>query len=62
MKAILYSRAKHLGNIGRGYYEEHFCEIILNLDQRLRIGCHLRYFYFSSMTILFSEVERFVQF
>ena len=25
----------HLGNFGRGHYEEHFrfCEIILNLDQ-----------------------------
>ena len=23
----------HLFNFGRGYYEVHFCEIILNLDQ-----------------------------
>ena len=23
----------HLCNFGRGYYEERFCEIILNLDQ-----------------------------
>ena len=23
----------HLGNFGRGHFEEHFCEIILNLDQ-----------------------------
>ena len=23
----------HLGNFGKGHYEEHFCEIILNLDQ-----------------------------
>ena len=25
-----------LSNFGRGHYEEHFCEIILNLDQRFR--------------------------
>ena len=25
-----------LGNCGRWHYEEHFCEIILNLDQCLR--------------------------
>ena len=23
----------HLGKFGRGLYDEHFCEIILNLDQ-----------------------------
>ena len=23
----------HFGNFGRGRYDEHFCEIILNLDQ-----------------------------
>ena len=23
----------HLFNFGRGHHEEHFCEIILNLDQ-----------------------------
>ena len=22
----------HLGTFGRGHYEEHFCEIILNMD------------------------------
>ena len=29
-------------NLGRGHYEDHFCEIILNLDQRLR--CPLKIF------------------
>ena len=26
----------HLGNFGRLHYEEHFCQIILNLDQVVR--------------------------
>ena len=34
----------HLCNYSRGYYEEQFCEIILNLDQWLRGKCHLKMF------------------
>ena len=34
----------HLGNVGRGHYEEHFCEYILNLDQRFRRRCRLKIF------------------
>ena len=26
-----FGRVDHLSNFGRGYYEDHFCEIILNL-------------------------------
>ena len=33
----------HLCNFGRGYIEEQFCEIILNLGQRFRRSC-LKYF------------------
>ena len=29
---------------GKGHYEEHFCEIILNLDQWFRRRCRLKYF------------------
>ena len=29
----------HLCNFDRGYYEEQFCEIILNLDQWVRRKC-----------------------
>ena len=29
----------HLCNFGRGHYEEHFCEVILNLDQWFRKKC-----------------------
>ena len=35
---------KPLCNFGRGYYEEQFCEIILNLDQRFRRRCLLKIF------------------
>ena len=34
----------HLCNFGRGYYEEQFCEIILNLEQFFR-RCLLKIFY-----------------
>ena len=34
----------HLFNFGRGYYEEQFCEIILNLDQWFRRRCLLNLF------------------
>ena len=33
-----------LCNFGRGYYEEQFCEIILNLDKWLWRKCHLKIF------------------
>ena len=32
----------HLCNFGRGHHEEHFCEIIFNLDQWFRRRCHLK--------------------
>ena len=32
----------HLCNFGKGYYEEQFCEIILNLDQWFRRRCLLK--------------------
>ena len=34
----------HLYNFGRGYQEEQFCEVILNLDQWSRRRCHLKDF------------------
>ena len=30
--ALLFSGAEPFVQYGRGHYEEHFCEIILNLD------------------------------
>ena len=40
----LIGKEEHLSNFSRGYYEEHLCEIILNLDQRFRKRCHLTIF------------------
>ena len=34
----------YLCNLSRGYREEQFCEIILNLDQRFRMKCCLKVF------------------
>ena len=35
-RPFCYVERKHLCNFGRGYQEEKFCEIILNVDQRFR--------------------------
>ena len=52
----------HLGKFGRGHYEEHFCEIILNLDQLFR-KCCLKYFLsIALVAILIGEAEPFRQF
>ena len=37
------AECNHLCNFGRGYYEEQFCELILNLGQCLR-RCRLKDF------------------
>ena len=39
--AILFYRVDHLGKFGRGHYEEHLCEDLLNLDQWFR-RCYLK--------------------
>ena len=45
----------HLCNFGRGYHEEQFCEIILNLDQWFRRRCILKIF------LIWSSGDHFVQ-
>ena len=53
----------HLCNFSRGYYEEQFCEIILNLDQRLWRKCCLKIFLSRVLAaLLFSGVKPLVQF
>ena len=37
----MFSRADHFCNFGRGYQEEQFCDIILNLDHWFKRRCHL---------------------
>ena len=55
------SEQNNLCNFGRGYYEEQFCEIILNLGQRLR--CHLKNFLSKALAaLLFGGVGPFMQF
>ena len=38
------AKRKHLCNFGRGYQEEQFCEITLDLDQWFRRRCLLKIF------------------
>ena len=42
----------HLGNFGRGYYEELFCEINLNLGQWFRRRCCLKDFLSGALAAL----------
>ena len=52
----------HLCNFGRGYYEEQFCEIILNLGQWFR-RCRLKDFLSGALAaLLFCGAEPFMQF
>ena len=50
-------------NSGRGYYEEQFCEIILNLGQWFRRRCCLKDFLSGALeALLFGGAEPFMQF
>ena len=56
------AEGNHLCIFGRGYYEERFCEIILNLDQWLK-RCHLKYFLSGVLAALvFSGAESLCNF
>ena len=53
----------HLCNFGRGFYEEQFCKIILNLGQWFRSRCCLKDFLSGALTaLLFGGAEPFMQF
>ena len=53
----------HLCNFGRVHYEEQFCVIVFNLDQRFRRRCHLKTSLSRALaTALFSRLEPFEQF
>ena len=61
--AILIGGAVLLCNFGRGHYEEHFCEIILDLDQRLRRKDVLKKILSTAQAaLLFGREEPLVQF
>ena len=50
----------HLCNFGRGYYEEQFCELMLNLGQWFR--CRLQDFLSGALAaLLFHDGEPFMQ-
>ena len=46
----------HLCNFGRGFYEEQFCGIILNLDQWFK-RCHLKIFVYQELWQPFCSAE-----
>ena len=50
----------HLCNFGRGHHQEHFCEFIINLDQRFR--CCLKDLSRALAALMISGVESFKQF
>ena len=53
----------HLCNFGKGYQEEQFCEIILNLDQWFRRRCHLKDFLSGALAAhVFGGAKPFMQF
>ena len=53
----------HLCNFRRGYYEDQFCGIILNLGQWFRWRCRLKDFLSGALAaLLFSGAEPFMQF
>ena len=43
-RPFCYAEWNHLCNFGKGYQDEQFCEIILNLDQCIRRRCVLKIF------------------
>ena len=50
----------HLFNFGRRCHEEHFCEVILNLDQWFRIRCRLKVFLIWSSDCPFVQRRVFI--
>ena len=52
-------KLNHLCNFGTGYYEEQFCEIILNLGQWFR--CRLKDFLSGALAALLFDVEPLIQ-
>ena len=57
------AECNHMCNYARGYYEEQFCEIILNLGQWFRSRCCLKDFLSGALAaLLFGGAEQFMQF
>ena len=57
------AECNHLCNLSRGFNEEQFCEIILNLSQLFRKRCCLNDFLSGALaTLLLSGAKLFMQF
>ena len=52
----------HLCNFGREHHEEHFYEIIFNLDQWFRRRCFKDFLSRALVALMFGRPEPFVQF
>ena len=50
---------KHLCHFGKGHYEEHFCEIILNSDQWFRRCCLKGFLSTALVALRLGRVEPF---
>ena len=62
LAALLFSGV-YLCNFGKEYYQEQFCEIILNLGQWFRSRCCLKDFLSGALAaLLFGGVEPFMHF
>ena len=58
--AMLFRRTDYSDHFGRGHHEEHYYEIILNLDQWFR-SCYLMIFLSRALVaFLFSAAKQFV--
>ena len=57
-RPLFSAELNHLYNFGRGYYEEQFCEIILNLDKWFWRSCLLKIFLIWSSGGTFMQQSR----
>ena len=62
LAALCSAEWNHLCYFGRGYYEEHFCEINLNLGQWFKRCCLEDFLSGTLAALLFGGVEPFMHF
>ena len=52
LEAIFCAKSTNLCNYARRHYDEHLCEVILNLDQLLRSSCRFKIFLFLALVAI----------
>ena len=62
MVGLFFAERNHLCNLGRGYYGEQSCEIILNLDQWFMKRYLKDLLSGAILALLFGGAEPFIQF